>query len=94
MKTLTAQHQDAAEIALAHFREMFLLAFSTMTEGLAQQYRRDAKAILDFFSEETDANVWAQLTMVPDSENPARSLADAWLEDWQRLAAATGKEAV
>lgn len=91
MTTLAERFQEVGEIALAHFRDSTILAFRTMTDGLAKQYRRDARKLLAFWENETDAEVWAQLTMIPDPENPGQSLADAWIADWQRLSTAVGE---
>jgi len=90
--TLAAEHQNATEIALAHFREMTLLAFRTMTDGLPAIYRKSARAVIKFFETETDEMVWARLRTIPDPENPMQSLADSWLQQWQQLSMAVGKK--
>jgi len=91
--TLAADHQNAAEVSLAHFREMMLLAFRTMTDGLPAIYRKSARTVIKFFETETDEVVWAQLRTIPDPENPMQSLADSWIAQWQQLSMAVGKEA-
>lgn len=104
--TLAEEHQQVAEIALDHFRESFLLCFRTMTDGLPQQYRKQAREIIRFFSEETTPEIWAQLTQIPDPDTltpdpqtgmvdmtKARSLADSWVAQWEQLSAAVGKVA-
>ena len=104
--SLAEEHQRAAEIALEHFRESFLLCFKTMTDGLPKQYRRQAREIIAFYETETTPVIWQQLTQIPDPDtmqpDPAtgmvdttkiRSLADSWVEQWSTLSAAVGKGA-
>ena len=83
--TLAEQGQQAAEIALLHFRESFLLCFRAMTDGVLQQYRERAREILKFFETETDPQVWARL----NATNP--EIANGWLQQWEGIAAALGK---
>ena len=84
--TLAEQGENAAKIALQHFRVSFLLCFRAMTDGLAEQYRAQAREILKFFETETDANVWRRL----NETNP--QIAQEWLAQWEAIAAALGKK--
>ena len=103
--TLAEEHQQAAEIALDHFREMFILAFKTMTDGLPKQFRAQARTIIAFFETETNAATWERLKLMPDPDTmipdpmtgmvdptKVRTLADSWLDQWAHLNRALGKE--
>lgn len=93
MKALTqaAEHEQGVELMMEHFRERLVLGLQTMTDGMPAIYRRNARKVLRFFSEETDAQVWARLALVPDPDNPMQSIADTWLQQWQRLGNAVGE---
>jgi hypothetical protein len=84
--TFADDAQQASELALAHFRESFLLCFRTMTDGIPQQKMAEARQIIRFFETETDAAVWARLKV------DAPQVAQDWLQQWEQLAQAVGKE--
>lgn len=98
--TLAEQHEQAAEIAVEHFRECTILALQTMGEGLPQRYRKQAASVIKFFSEETTPAIWARLRTIPDPDSapvdpltgqpgmPTQSLADSWLASWERMSVA------
>lgn len=102
--TLAEQHQQAAEIALEHFRDSVLLAFGAMSDGLEQQYRGQAREIVHFFETETTPAIWQRLKTIPDPETmqpdqmgmvdpmKVRSLADTWIESWERMSNALGSK--
>ena len=91
-QTLAEQHNQAAEIGVEHFREMFLLAFGVMTDGKAEQFMKHARKVEKFFREETTPAVWAQLAMIPDPEAPGQSLAESWLQTYERMTAIVGSK--
>lgn len=88
--TLAEEHKQAAEIALDHFRESFLLAFRTMTDGLPKLYAQKARLVIKFFETETNAAIWERLKFIIDPTT-GMSLAEGWLAQWELLASAVGK---
>ena len=91
-ETLAAEHVRVAEIAVEYFREMFLLAFNAMTEGLPQQYRTSALKLLRFYEQETAPETWETLKYIPDPDNPTQSLGESWLQSWEQLSRAVGEK--
>lgn len=89
--TLAEQHVQAAEIAVEHFRDSFLLVFRVLSDGLPEQYGRQTRKVLDFFEKSTTPETWETLKMIPDADNPGMSLADSWLAQWERADAIVGK---
>lgn len=96
--------QHASELAIEHFRESFLLCFEAMTDGLAAQFKKQARDVIKFFETETTPAIWARLTQIPDPEtmqpDPAtgivdptkvRSIAQSWQQQWEQMAMALGK---
>lgn len=83
MPSLAEQHEQAAEIALEHFRDAVLLTFRAMTDGIPERYRKQTREIVRFFEKETTPRIWSLLTMIPDPETGG-SLADSWLQQWEQ----------
>ena len=90
--TFAEENVEAAEIAVEYFREMFLLAFNAQSEGLPAQYRKAAFKTLRFYERETAPETWEALSVIPDPDNPAQSLGESWLQQWEQLQRAVGKE--
>lgn len=91
IETFAEELHAAGEAYLESVHDSALLAFDVMTDGLSEQYRAQARKIVQFYEHESTPQFWQRLALIPDPENPTQSVATGLLDQWAQYSLALGK---